>query len=618
MLRYQSVSEKIGSLPQTYEKQSFRQLPFAVRALIFFGLCSLVISCGGVSAENPEVGARSSPDTRPTHTLTVEPIDVIDATPTQNLILTPAEADGICEVVTLLSEPGWHLEGTGPKEAYQDLDDPLILRGKDRLNVTLDFHGTDFLTEEQSTSRDATALIFDQEDWKTVMLATDDFNGFDGAQTLGVPLSAVVGVGKVEGIPLDPDAPVGTMHTRIWYAAHPYEMDISEITAFDSHDPDCAGEAAKADYVLPGGDISSTISTVTPAVSTPEGTVTSTASGGYHEWEVFGADTMKVTKDEVKNQRTTAELERHVNLAIDAGFNMMTVDVPYESPQGHDSPGYAQRVIDVIRRVAEERGVEMKVGHRRMFAAMEGIYDYEGSPQQRIRGEEMSEHLKEIASAIHTVPIERLDQYLVGMYDYIVTHPEEYRRGDRFYLPPELDVRGIFGVHGCTEEECMFSSADDFNQWNVDAVAIAQEALAEIGLSGLVEVQSGGLTGTTVAWLNNPDHEGTTVLSCETIDAFGGKVVLDHYPPNPEDMERDLDVAISTLRSKCTEEFEELVIGEVGGRTKEEIFILLNAIVANGIDEANYWPFSGGDTGLLTDDGTVSERYDAVIEFNSR
>src|SRR5581483_9607821 len=120
--------------------------------------------------------------------------------------------------VALLPQP-WHLAGQdGADEAYQDID-PDALQGKDTLRVTYDLHGLDAL------GGDASALIFDQGDWRYVSLSDYGHNGLDGVQTVDIPLSDFAG--------LDPAQPVGTLHVRFWHQG-PFQVDILSVVAYSS------------------------------------------------------------------------------------------------------------------------------------------------------------------------------------------------------------------------------------------------------------------------------------------------------------------------------------------------------------------------------------------------
>jgi hypothetical protein len=118
--------------------------------------------------------------------------------------------------VELLTRP-WHLTGkNSAAEAYQIVA-PNVLQGKNTLRITYDLHGI------QALGGDASAIIFDQNGWQYISLSNYGKNGFNGVQTVDVPLSAFTG--------LNPNANVGTLHTRFWYSKS-FVVDITSIVAY--------------------------------------------------------------------------------------------------------------------------------------------------------------------------------------------------------------------------------------------------------------------------------------------------------------------------------------------------------------------------------------------------
>jgi hypothetical protein len=139
------------------------------------------------------------------------------ATPTNAPTPTPALPGG----VELLTDGPMHLEGNnGDNQAYQEIP-PTVLGNKTHIRVRYNLHGLTAL------GNDASALIFDQGgDWRFVSLAKYGQNGLDGVQTVDIPLSHFPG--------LNPNAPVGTFHTRFWYN-EPFTVDILSAIVYTSN-----------------------------------------------------------------------------------------------------------------------------------------------------------------------------------------------------------------------------------------------------------------------------------------------------------------------------------------------------------------------------------------------
>jgi hypothetical protein len=123
---------------------------------------------------------------------------------------------GLPNGIELLTRP-WRLVGNnGAAEAYQGIP-ANALQGKNMLRITYNLHGLSAL------GGDASAIIFDQNGWRYISLANYGQNGLDGMQTVDIPLSAFPG--------LNPNANVGTLHTRFWYNRR-FVVDITSIIAY--------------------------------------------------------------------------------------------------------------------------------------------------------------------------------------------------------------------------------------------------------------------------------------------------------------------------------------------------------------------------------------------------
>lgn len=87
------------------------------------------------------------------------------------------------------------------------------------LRITYNLHGL------KALGGDASAIIFDQNGWQYISLSNYGKNGFNGVQTVDIPLSAFSG--------LNLNANVGTLHTRFWYNKS-FVVDIKSIVAYAS------------------------------------------------------------------------------------------------------------------------------------------------------------------------------------------------------------------------------------------------------------------------------------------------------------------------------------------------------------------------------------------------
>lgn len=161
--------------------------------------------------------------------------------------------------VELLTQP-WHLVGNnGAAEAYQSIP-PNVLQGKNMLRVTYNLHGL------KALGADASAIIFDQNGWRYISLSNYGQNGKDGVQTANIPLSAFPG--------LNPNASVGTLHTRFWYSKQ-FVVDITSIVAYSSQGQTPTPASTRTN--TPAPTLTSTPTSANTPVPTP--TPTSVANG---------------------------------------------------------------------------------------------------------------------------------------------------------------------------------------------------------------------------------------------------------------------------------------------------------------------------------------------------
>ncbi len=110
----------------------------------------------------------------------------------------------------------WNLSGNnGADEEYQGVDEDILL-GKESITVTYDLNGLCAL------GNDASAIIFDQSDWRYVSLSDYGTNCYDGTQVVTIPL---------DDFPdLDINEPLtGDLHSRFWYSSA-FSVDITSIT----------------------------------------------------------------------------------------------------------------------------------------------------------------------------------------------------------------------------------------------------------------------------------------------------------------------------------------------------------------------------------------------------
>ncbi|MCR4324965.1 MAG: hypothetical protein NUV69_04745 [Candidatus Curtissbacteria bacterium] len=296
-------------------------------------------------------------------------------------------------------------------------------------------------------------------------------------------------------------------------------------------------------------------------------------------WEIQGVSSMKITKDIICDPADEEFIGKWLDKAHDLGANYVSVETPYDSPSCGNSLAYTRIWVREIR----ER--DMKVWHRHMPLAFEGIYGKSKDPN--------ANYLKQIS-------------------DYIKANPDLFAEGDIFTPIPEPQNGGIQGITFCHGGVCIFPNRENFNVFLRVAIDMSQDAFSEIGKNN-IKIGYYGFDG-FVAWgHNNPDWEG--ILEDETI-AKMGNITIDHYPEAVgTTMEEDLN-ELSSIYPGIP-----IVIGEwgtIGGGDLEAIIKTTMAAAKNhpNVIGFNYWHLGmGGNESLIDYDFNELIHFDEVKSF---
>lgn len=454
------------------------------------------------------------------------------------------------------------MEGeTGAFERYQQVD-PDVLAGRDTLRIRFDLHGSCLL------DGDASAVVFDTEEgsvWRYVSLSKYGENCFDGLQTADIPLADFPG--------LKTDEPVGMFHMRIWNSK-PYRIEVMSVEAVgdESISPTPASSLpAATETPVPTEPQATPSATTAPRDSTPSPVPSATpipaptavkpSPSGTARWSIRSVSSMKETKDKVCGQDSASYVGRWVVKAADLGVNYVSVETPYDNPSCGSSVAYTRRWIDAIRAQG------LRVWHRHMPLAFEGIYD---TPKRR-------------------------GDYLTLISRYIRDNPELFAEGDIFTPIPEPQNGGIQGVTWCGNGVCQFRSKEEFNRWLRDAMDVADTAFRAIGLGGKIQIGYYGFDG-FVAWgAHNPDWDG--ILEDATV-AKMGNITIDHYPELiGADMQSDLDELHRRYPGipVIIGEWGSVGPGDKGGQVRDSMGAARKDPLIKGF---NYWHMgAGGERG---------------------
>ncbi len=299
-------------------------------------------------------------------------------------------------------------------------------------------------------------------------------------------------------------------------------------------------------------------------------------------WEIQSVSSMKETKDRVCNQRPRWWVEQWVDKAKALGVNYVAVETPYDSPTCGNAVAYTRMWVQVIR----SRG--LKVWHRHMPLAFEGIYD---------------------------VPKNNQADYLAKIISYIKTQPDLFAADDIFTPTPEPQNGGIAGVTYCPESICQFRSKEHFNQWLRGAMSASSQAFYDIGLGGQLKIGYYGFDG-FVAWGHqNPDWTG--ILEDATVEQMGN-ITIDHYPELVGDT---MENSLNELEARYPG--VPIIIGEWGtvttnGSYVSQVHETMATSQRPSVKGFNYWHMGvGGNEALINDDFSTNPQYLTVKSYFS-
>lgn len=305
--------------------------------------------------------------------------------------------------------------------------------------------------------------------------------------------------------------------------------------------------------------------TVTPtptAAPTPTSTSTPTSTNTSSKtWDIQSIDAMKDTKDAVCGQHDDTWINHWLDKAVELGANYVAISTPYDNPSCGDSLAYTKKWV------ADVRAHGLKVWHRHMPLAFEGIY---------------------------STPKSNSSNFLSLIHDYITNNADLFQPGDIIAPIPEPQNGGIQGVTNCASSICQFSSAAAFNQWLRDAMTTVNDALNSTGKGGQLKVGYFGFDGFAAWGDNNPDWHG--ILEDSTVQMMGN-ITIDHYPELVNDtMDNDLNELTSRYPNTP------IIIGEwgtvTGGDTVTQVKTDMGAAKNHSnVKGFNYWQFGPSGSG---------------------
>lgn len=439
-----------------------------------------------------------------------------------------------------------------------------ILAGYDYVEFDVNFNGNTLLT-----AGDTPTLGFDQSGGKGILLTNYATNGTSGWQHVRVPLSKFTAnydstpSAAGTGTALDPSVTVTNIRLRIYENSAGQTFSIRNMVLSDSTN------TLREDFTQPD--------------------LFNQDKDGNGLWKIRSLDVMKVSKDNVASQYTSTQMSALIVALQPLNPTHIAQSVPYDDPAGFPggpyTTAYAQRWSDAIHNAG------FAVWHRQTWNAFEGIYSVTKS------------NAAGPGTAAGVLNGTDTTSFLYQVYNYILTHPDQYAPGDIFTPLPEPDNGGINGVTTCFDSVCQFTTANEFRIWLRDAITVSNAAFEKLGLKGKIHVGYYGISGFTVFGNGGNPHG---FLDDRTADAMT-VITMDDYPSPAS------DVSTSITRYEGIYGNFPLVIGEWG--TLNETSTSTKAAAVDSVvgsyaaktyvQGMNYWTSIGGTNENLVDTTTL-------------
>lgn len=172
----------------------------------------------------PSPTPTATPSPTPTPTPAPTPVPTPTATPSPTPTATPSPTPSPTPTPSPVSETielNWHIEGSDGSAGNSTVIRNGILLGKDTVTLAFDLHGLCLL------GSDASAIAFEQNEWKFISLSEYSQNCKDGWQEVTIPL---VNFRGTDTTVLDPNQAIGPNFIgRIWHEGS-FAVDIYSVT----------------------------------------------------------------------------------------------------------------------------------------------------------------------------------------------------------------------------------------------------------------------------------------------------------------------------------------------------------------------------------------------------
>lgn len=285
-------------------------------------------------------------------------------------------------------------------------------------------------------------------------------------------------------------------------------------------------------------------------------------------WPVEAIDTVKVSRDGALNPQVTAEIPSMVKKIAELHPNYIAIDTPYDE----------QFLPTMFAWINAARANNLKVWFRGNLSGWEGWFGYP--------------------------LLTDVSQHHLGIANFIRLHPTIFQDGDIFTPAPEPE-NGL--IHDPRSAD---GNPVRYNQFLVDSYNNCVTAFKKIGKK------------VVCGYFSVNGDIAKQILTEETVQKTGDRVVIDHYVKDPKQLAADILYLNQKLKAP-------IVLGEIGApipdihgnMTDQQQADYMNtafntvAKLGNVVEGVDYWTAFYGSTALFDDNQFPKKVTETISKF---
>lgn len=293
-------------------------------------------------------------------------------------------------------------------------------------------------------------------------------------------------------------------------------------------------------------------------------------TGTNSYWEFQSIDTMKYSRDLAKEKLLDANFDDEIDAQIKSIASTGATHVSIATP-------YDEEFLSFLRRwVRSARKYNLKVWFRGNWSGWEGWFGYEKN---------MS-----------------FDSHINKSVAFIKAHPDIFENGDYFTPCPECE-------NGAAGDPRQTGKVNEYRAFLIDETAKTKDAFDSVGKN----------VATNLLSMNK--DVASLIMDKETAQAVGGVITIDHYVPNPDQLNKDIDQLSQKTGAK-------IILGEFGAPIPDLTGALDEDAQARWLDQAfqglirsdkliglSYWTNKDGSTLLWNKDNSPRKSVSVVTKY---